>query len=178
MFRRLAPRTMVQLADETKATAGASFDFLGLDQSFSGLLIVWSGRCAVAAAEDNLTLRLNNDSGANYDRQRRETATATTISESQNQAGTSGLLGVITADSSTAGFAAAGEIIIPNYAGTAFHKIVRGSSFARTTDASQANDIASIGFIWKDTSAINRITLLPSAGNWMTGSRCTVYGMP
>jgi len=169
----------VKLADETKASAAASFDFTSLPGGYSALMIVWSGRSANASNSDIVLARFNNDSGNNYDRQRRENPASTTLSEVQNLAGASVLSGNVTANSSTSGWAGSGEILVVNYAGTTFHKIARSKSFMRTSDGSVNNDMGDQGAIWKNTAAIDRVTLfLNSGGNWMAGSRCTIYGLP
>jgi hypothetical protein len=169
---------LVVLADETKAAAQPSFDFAGLPGGHSGLLIAWSGRSSAAATTDIVLARFNADAGNNYDRQRRENSAPTTLTEVQNLAGAVALVGNLPGDSATAGWAGAGEITIPNYAGTVFHKLVRSKSIARTGAAPNV-DLGDQGAIWRSTAAIERVTLTLNTGpNWMIGSRCTIYGLP
>jgi len=63
------------------------------------------------------------------------------------------------------------RIGVPNYGGTTFRKLFVGGSyyFANTGTGNQA--VLSFGGAWNNTAAINRITILPSAGNFIAGSR-------
>lgn len=44
-------------------------------------------------------------------------------------------------------------------------------------DSTLGADTASFDISGISTAAVNRVTILPSSGNWLAGSRLTLYGL-
>ena len=165
----------IQIADSTAATSVASFDFTSLPQQFAHLKIVIVGRGDTAAAATSLAIRFNNDSGANYASER-ITGNAATLVSAEFVSQTASNPGYIAAATATASHAGSCEIIVPGYAQTTLFKewnSIAGYTTAITTTGITAETRSGV---WASTAAINRFTVLPVTGNFVAGSRCTIYG--
>lgn len=171
----------VLICSQVLSGTQASFDtntILGgnIPSTFNNLRVVWTGRSDTAAQNTSVRLRLNNDSGGNYDSQRGENSAATTWTAAQTLAATSGLVGYMTAASATAGMAGSGEILLPAYSRSTFEKLWTSAAINRDGGASTLNQAIQYGR-WASTAAINRVTLFPNAGNWISGSAFYLYGL-
>jgi hypothetical protein len=166
-----------RIHDETLAANAASFDVQSIPATYAHLRLILAGRCTTAANFQTVLIRFNNDSTAIYDRMLWFRFGATGEQEVSDVAQTSGYLADLPAASATAGRAGQAEALIANYAGTTFHKTmsVRTAEGAGTVDTLLLVEHATT--VWRSASAINRITLLPSADNFLAGTRLTIYGM-
>lgn len=165
------------ITDTTLAVDTASFDFNGFPGTYIALRLVADLRATKAAATATLYCRLNNDSGSNYDYQIMNNTAATTVGASGALAGAQMQFGDIPGSTATAGRSAVAEITIDNYAGTTFDKNARCHiGLARGTSAGDVFVETSYG-LWRNTAAVTRVTLLPDTGNFLAGSRCTLWGM-
>lgn len=160
--------------DSTLGSAGASFDITSVPTWGSHIKIVLVGRGDTAASSVAVTLRFNNDAAANYTSERLF-ANATSVTGSESVSATSANAGGLAAASATANHAGMVEIVIPNFRGTTFFKNYTGvSGWTQALTTTNVNvDIRSGA--WASTSAITRVTIIPGAGNFVAGSRCTAY---
>jgi len=167
----------VLLASQTLAAASASFDFAGLSAAFSHLRIYALLRGTAAAVTVNVNVKLNNDGGANYDTELTR-ANATTASATAVAAQTSAFVGH--APGSTADASMFGSLVveIPFYASTAARKTMlsQNGSFA-TAGTTTTYDYYAGSSGWRNTAAVNEVTLTPSSGSWAAGSAVSVYGV-
>lgn len=168
------------IADSTLGADAASFDtntILGgaLPTTFAHLKLLAVLRGTTAAATQAVRLRFNNDSGNNYSAfEVREFNGGPAAEESASAS--SMLVGTILSASATAGNPGMVELSIPNYRGTVFNKIVRGSSgWAQPGGTAQvvSDDMG----VWASTAAITRVAIFPAADNFLAGSRFTLYGL-
>lgn len=168
--------TMVRLYDNIAGGAIANWDVSSGLTGFTHLKLVLQARGDTAATSVFLHMRLNNDLGNNYGSQYvRGIAAGTSADESVSAS--AARLGIIAAASATAGHTGVFEAIIPNYAGTTFFKNwTANGGWTQAITTSTMAAMTSQG-VWASTSAINRITILPSAGNFIAGSRLTIYGL-
>jgi len=167
-----------KIAESLLGSDQASISFTSIPSTFRHLLIIVTGRTTDAATINNIFLRFNNDSGANYDVQRLETTNnLTTNAAVYGQ--TSAICGIIPgAGSSSASQAGLATITCANYAGTAFFKdfsAVGGGVCG--TSGSNNFTIQSHGN-WRSTAAINRVDLFPASNNFLTGTLASIYGTP
>lgn len=169
---------ITMLSDQTvTGSPAANIDFTSISGSYKHLQLWVQARGDDAAAFVLLGLRFNNDSSAIYDMQR-SGATNATAGNAGLAAQTFGRSGVITAAGSSATNNAGSTIInIPNYAGTVFNKMAHSSGGWMQTTTNTGFNVESNHVLWRSTAAITRITLLPSAGNFIIGSRATLYGI-
>jgi hypothetical protein len=161
---------IVQLHDEILGTSTASFDVSSISQDYNQLRVVIVGRSTRAGQFfDNPRLRMNNDSGNNYDWD---------LVQPEGNAGAAGESSIrvhhCTAESSPANNFARMVIDISSYT-DAFEKDITYQNSVRL-DTSDHRTAIGAGH-WRSTSAINRITVFPENGSWLTGSRITIYGI-
>ena len=124
-----------------------------------------------AAASVNCQVTFNNDGTAIYDYM---------VAGGQNATPTAGnsiagaaWLPAVCAGSNAAGSFSAVTIIMPQYAATTGHKIA--NVISGLPDATAANMIEqTLQGRYRSTSAVSRITLTPSAGQWAAGSSLLV----
>lgn len=170
---------MVQLYDNIAAGAIASWDVQNISQAYNHLKLVFSIRESGAAGSDVATARFNNDSGANYDYETLNVSNTGGVSQSESLAQTSGRIAPCPGSTAVANLFAASEAMIPNYAQTVAEKAAFSFGFQKigTTGASNNVLLNAYGMGWRSTAAINRITILPASGNFITGSRFSIYGI-
>lgn len=171
-----APVAMAQLYDNTAGVAIASWDVSNISQSYNHLMMVVNARSDTGATDTVVAVRLNNDSSASYDYQN-GLVFASSFNASETFGATYLRCGSCPAATANASRFSNNNIIIPNYTGTNGFKIV-------TTDCSfyygtgTGTMIRSIhGGFWPGAIAITRVTVFPSAGNFVAGSRLTIYGL-
>lgn len=167
------------ILDSTAAGAQASWDsntILGgvLPTGYAHLEIVLQARGDTAAATANMYLRFNNDSAGNYDWQR-DYGTASSATAAEGFAAAQIDMGFFPAASATASTAGDCRIWVPNYNGTTFHKNATSSWGSTGGTGTGTLFSGNNSGKWRSTSAITRIQILPSAGNFAAGTRITVY---
>jgi len=158
--------------------SAASVTFSAIPQTFRHLHLICEARTDLAAEADNVLLRFNADSGANYDRQRL-TVNNATLSGASARAGTSDQIGVCEAANSRASNFSPVQTRIYGYTRTDAEKWTLSHS-ASFGDVSADADlqIQFRGGRWRSTAAITSIVLLPATGtNFVSGSRFQLYGI-
>lgn len=164
----------IKLAGATLGSAAATIDLTSISGAYTHLQLWTMGQTSDGSAV-NVLLTLNNDSGGNYHSEATDAGTAT-VTATESIAATSINAGALPPSTAT-GKVGIAVIDIPFYALTTFHKMVKvlaGGSYAATT--TNQRDWSRSG-TWASTAAITRITLTPSAGNWVTGSSYALYGI-
>lgn len=177
---------VVRISDSTLGADAASFDLTSIPGTYKHLRILLQCRSVKAAVtEENLSIRVNNDSGANYDMQQTQVydsgnynAVTVVGGAVQNLAATAiDQAGTMPAASSPAGSSAQVTVDIINYAGTTFNKALSIQCAAKLTDSANGMRLWLCAAEWRSTAAITRVTLFPAANNFLAGSRCTLYGL-
>lgn len=147
-----------------------------LPGTYKHLRVVYTARSDAAANFEGLLLRFNSDSAANYDSQWLQAA-GTGVSSSGSLGATAATLGALTAASSPAGYFGTGAIDIPAYRDTVAFKSATGPANYKFDTTATGYFVLTYAGTWKSTAAISMITFLPGAGNFIAGTRITVYGM-
>lgn len=159
--------------DSTLGSDAANFDITSIPGAYALLMIYLTGRSTRAGqTNDSVSLRFNNDSGANqYDWEWWQVPGGT-----DGSAVAQIRIGYTTAASSTSGDASQHVLEIHGYADTTFNKNVtcRDASPRQRSSGQLHMDVA-IGH-WRSNAAITRATIYPDNGNWLAGSRCTAWG--
>lgn len=167
---------MVRLAQTILVGTATNFDFTSISGSYNTLKIIVQARSDTAAVVQDVHIFFNNDTGSNYDVEI-NTANNTTVAASVQVAGATNYVGQITAASSTANMAGSIEITIPNYSGSTFYKnFISLSGHSRDTAVTGQYNRIAMGQ-WRNTAAITRVTLAPTANNFIAGSVATLYGL-
>lgn len=157
------------------ATAG-NFDIPDISQAYRHLKLEMDLRGTAAATSVIAKMIFNNDSGANYVRQSLDAA-ATSVVAGESFGGTYFSVCDAAAASDAAGVSSGAFVDIANYAQTTFYKWCMSTHSLIRGVATGDNYSRLHMFNWKNTAAINRITLTPSAGSWEVGSVVTLYGL-
>jgi hypothetical protein len=168
-------KSMGSIFDTTLGVAAATIDITGIVATYAHLMIEFYLRGDTAATATPLNLRLNGVSTASYQYQQLSSSAAVTTS-AEGLATTVITLGSIPAATATANYFGAGEILIPHYASGSNAKSVEANLGYRTGNLT-GNGFTHRTSGWGPTAAVNQVTLIPGAGNFLAGSRCTVYAM-
>lgn len=167
-----------KLAESILGGATASVVFSSIPTTYRNLQLRIVCRSDTAAVSTNLRMRFNGDTTANYDYQ-----------EGFGQQSTAGAVEVLAAsgmdlremtgaNAAIAGHPGVFTIDIPWYGGTTFVKLLTGlSSWSQGNSTGHMITRKFMGK-WRSTAAINSITLLPVAGNFIAGSSFALYGLP
>lgn len=140
------------------------------------LMGVLNARSDSGAGIGTSLIRLNNDSGNNYGRQISGASGGSLVAAGDNISTVgAGWIGDIPGSTAAAGLAGAYTFWIENYLGTAFNKMIHatGGVFWEGNARAQENTAS----IWVNTAAVTRIQAFPPAGNFVAGSRLTIYGL-
>jgi len=164
---------------ETKllGAPAASFDFTAIPATYNHLKLIITGRGDTALSNIGVYAIFNADGGANYDWERLYVSfTAATCSEWIGQ--TAASIGNFAAANAAAGICGASEIMLPDYKGTTLNKtyISNGVNKLSTAPTGNIHIYNNYGH-WRSSAAINQITITPSAGNFITGSIASLYGL-
>lgn len=164
---------------ETLLNAGAgSITFSSIPSGFRHLLLQWYSRSDTVATTANTMIRINADTGANYDYQV-GSFSGTTAAAAEAETQTLLQIGEMPAASATASYFEAGEAKILDYGGTSGDKQVFAQSGRWTGNAAGNGKIFYSSGKWRTTNAaINRIDFLASAGNLVTNTLVTLWGLP
>ena len=157
------------------AATAASIDIQNIPQSFRNLHVTYVLRGDATNTQAPGVMRLNNDGAANYDYQRFENSSGSSLITSEALASTGMLLGYAVDASGAANKAMYGSAFIPFYSGTTFEKDVLVHAYGRFATASGNATMDITGNTWRSAAAINRITILPASGNFVAGSGACVY---
>ncbi len=152
----------------------ASVSFFAPVQPFVSIRIVGLVRGDQAAAQANLQMRLNGDSGANY-------AMAVAYGFSGGAGGTtataqtSAQIAYMVAATSLANTGTCFVLEIPFFNSTTFFKtwVARDTGVVGTTITGIETD--RFGGVWLSTAAITQVTLFPASGNFIAGSTFALY---
>ena len=172
--------TLVKIDDQLLASTASSITFVNpLPTGFRHLLIEWYARGDTAAASASILMRFNNDSTANYDTEVMKCSGAS-VSASESLGATSmTITDNMPAASATANYFGSGEVKVKHYGGTVGDKLCIGLSVTSLSNATNNQSLENWLGKWRTTAtAITRIDLLPSAGNFVSGSLFTLYGIP
>lgn len=172
------PAVLPVRISETVVTGSvaANIDLTSIPGTYRHLLLLLYARGDTAATTTTVLLRLNNDSGANYDLQTLS-GNAAAAAASESFAATSVNMGGMPAASAGSNLFNQYAITVLSYADATSEKLLR-SNMARKIGTASGNLLIDdrLG-AWRSTAAITRITLTPGAGNFAIGTVATLYGV-
>jgi hypothetical protein len=149
----------------------ATITFSSISSAYKHLQVRVMAR--VAAGGEDLSVRFNGDTGANYTRHRLTgsgTAAAAAGNASQNQITTLGSAGM----PSTANIYAVTIIDVLDYANTSKYKT------ARMLSGQDSNGSGGVDFTsgaWMNTAAVTSLTIYANASNYPTAASFALYGI-
>jgi hypothetical protein len=165
----------ITLLNDVLLAADGTFDISGIAATYNDLLLVLEGRGTRAGApNEDVVLRFNNDSGANYDS---EVAygSAATLAAFGAAAGTFGELGIVPGATGTAGRFGVLTATIYGYAGTTRQKSYTSDWHSDHDSTTRQTGVA--GGTWRSTAAVNRVQVFGEVtAALLAGSRLRLYG--
>jgi hypothetical protein len=130
-------------------------------------------RTTEAAVSSSVLVRVNNDSGANYDRSSFRNLNAT-VAGTNSLAQTSWVVDAFGASAQSGAFGAL-DFTLPGYAQTVTHKMgTMQNARVEDTAADAFNQV--LGLRWRSTAAITRVSITAGSGNLLAGSAMWIYG--
>lgn len=164
---------LVKIDEQTPTGASATFSSLG---AYTHLKVVATGRGDSASATIGALLFFNGDTAANYDRQQVGAANLT-VSSSENLATNSQGMLVFPAATATSGLSGSGVIDIYDYRGTTFDKMATAVQTWKTANTSGNVNVRTTVLHWRNAAAITSLTIQASAGNFIAGTKFSLYGV-
>ena len=168
------PNTTTIIASSTLSSPAATIDFTSIPATFTDLLIMVYRRSVDNVLDD--AIRFNNDSSSVY-----------SFTQMQSGASSGGVGTARTANSSasrsggqepstyTANTFNSSSIYIPNYLSSTFKQFIADGADENKSTTNYAWCHAGL---WRNTAAINRITISQEpGGNMATGTSATLYGI-
>ena len=166
------------IADVKLASTAASIDFSSIPNTYKHLVIIGSLKSAAAAAADSLRVRFNGSTDVIYDALKINIEHPDTLITYETLGSSSMNVGAISGSSSvSANEFSVVELIIPDYLdGSKYQGVINNNMLIR---GAATGDLAlRSGFgTWKSTAAITQITLFADGGDFVAGSRATLYGL-
>ena len=163
------PTTYEPIATTTLSSAAASITFSSIPATYTDLRLVVVLKGDATADGNGIYVRYNSDSGSNYSiTQLQGNGTAAASNRGTNYTGTYPFYNGI---SSAQWFLL--EYDLFSYAG----------STNKTNLSSAAQDKNGSGFVerqvglWRNTSAVTSLSMTLAAGNFVTGTTATLYGI-
>jgi hypothetical protein len=167
---------LVLISEQTPSGTG-TVTFSSITDVYRDLIVIVRGRSTTAATVDTLLVRVNSDSGNNYDRERMS-AVAASVTSAESFGSTNLFASSPGIPAANAGANIAGALTLDffDYRGTTFQKVVQFiQNFKSGTATSNMNTSIGSGY-WRNTAAINRIDLILNSGNFVAGSVVSLYG--
>ena len=163
---------MELIATQVLLSNASSVTFSSIPATYTHLQIRWTSKFSTSYTSSTLSLKMNGDSGSNYNYHRIMNYNGSVGAEYSAQ-GTSGIVGTLVGASGPASGFAAGIIEITDYANTTKLKVAR--TFGGAADAYR---FGYGSFAWLSAAAINSINIYENSGaSLVTGSRFSLYGI-
>lgn len=144
---------------------------------WTNLLLAVFARGTAVAASTALNLRVNGDTGANYDTEYLPVAGAAAVAASEEFGAVIFRAGLIPCASAPANAYGATLIDVLDYNAGVVERVFHSTSACKTATTSGGMHMErNIGY-WRGTAAITSLTLWLGAGNFETASKVVLYGM-
>lgn len=168
---------MTRIEQQVMVGATASVTFSAIPGTYETLRVEWLARSDAAVTSTPLRMQFNGDTGTNYDEELLAGVGGTPSSGNFAAQVAIEHVGEVAGASAAAGRVVGGYAEIPGYARTVFFKPVFSHwSNIRAGAPSDSVNAMDAG-VWLSTNAITSIKLLAAAGNFITGSVFTLYGI-
>lgn len=155
----------------------ATVDFSGIPSGYSALSVIWSAQATAAGTGlSSVFLKINGDAtAANYtDCGRIGAQNASAFASISVSTTGGGYLGAVTNSGNTS-FTGTGELLIPGYSDTTWHKRVTYTNAVDNPALAQTLMLAE--FRWKSTAAINQLTFSTDGTAFTNGSIFLLCGI-
>jgi hypothetical protein len=150
-------------------------DFTSIPSTYTDLRIVIFGRSATGGGTSSeIFMKFNNDSGSNYSRTNLSGDGATAFSSNSTSQTEMTISPGVAGSSTASDIFSLTTLDILLYAGSTNKTVLGTCSLDRNGAGTERKQV----FLWRNTSAINRVTLTDAANNnWASGTTITLYGI-
>lgn len=168
--------TMKLIGKVVLGASAANIDFQSIPAGHDDLLLVVSDRNDNASGgASGYALRCDIN-GVNTNRTWRRlmgyySGSATVISDN----GTTANVGISPAANVTSSTFSSHELYFPNYAGSTNKSF--STTFVSENNSATSFALGCMACLWSSTAAINRLTIYPDTGNFVTNSSAYLYGI-
>ena len=163
---------MKLIETKTLGTAAASIEFTSIPQTFTDLVVLYSGRWDGGSTQDSVTITFNS-SGTGYT-SRWLQGSGASVQSSNTTVGLAGFA-VLPGTSATANTFGSGQVYISNYIATV-NKSFSADSVGENNGTFAYQSI--VANLWANTAAITSLSMNPfSGGNFVAGSTFSLYGI-
>jgi hypothetical protein len=167
----------VALITETVVSvAAASVTFSSIAATYRDLRLVVRGRGSKSADWIELRIRLNGDTGLNYD-SNWTINNASAFFDGDSLAQDQMFIGQLPGATAVANVAGCMEVMLPDYRGTTFHKTMHGMGAHKRQNSTGNQFNYNLSGVWRSTAAITSVTVLPDTGNFVVGTVVSLYGL-
>lgn len=163
------PATYEPIATTTLGTAATSITFSSISSAYTDLKLIINWQ-STSTAETNLFMTFNSDTGANYSHTRL-VGSGESATSGRSSSQTSLFIGKQNA--STTSVFRMNEIDIFSYAGSTNKTFLN----AHATDNNDGGFVYRFVNLWRNTAAINNISIFQSGSNLNVGTTVTLYGI-
>lgn len=168
-----SPSAYDLLETQVLTSSASSVTFTGLDSysDYKHLQIRAVTKGSHTSFDETSLFRLNSDSGSNYAAHRLQ-ANGSTVFSNGYTSQTSGRFGILSgSNGGNLGWSATVWDLM-DFSNTSKYKTSR--SLSGMKDA--ASIVLMNSALWMNTAAVTSIEIIPNAGNYLTGSRFSLYG--
>ena len=168
--------TYTLISSNVLASAAASVTFSAIPATYTDLILRWSGRTtAGSGAGYNALIQFNGDTAINYSYRNIFNTSSTAVGSFSAADETSARsTGSINSAANTANTFSSVEIYIPNYTLSNNKPLSIDSA---TEDNSTSFTRSVMADLWRNSAAINQITITPAASSLQIGSSFYLYGI-
>lgn len=166
----------ILIKEVVTSSSQTTVSFAPIPQYYRDLVLVVRGRGTASAANVNVLLQFNGDTGSNYDKTDTEAHAGTGVTLGEALASTSIVLGYMAAGTAPSNVADKIDARIADYRGTTFQKALTAQSTLKVnTTAGNVYVIATSAW-WRSTAAISSILISLSSGGFVDNSVASLYG--
>ncbi len=166
------------IAETILSASTTSVTFSGIPQIFRHLMLVCQARSDAAAEVDNILIRFNSDSGANYDFEQLFGNAATPTSTASRATASLPFAIIEAANSRASNFAPAIGYVFGYTLSDREKWFLSNSATFGNVSADADMFVVQRSGRWRNPTAISSVSLLPGTGpNFVSGSRFQLYGV-
>jgi len=164
--------TEIAIATQTLGSSAASITFSSIPSTYTDLRLVVTGH-QTGTGGAVMYLQFNSDTATNYSATEIR-GNGSTVASSRGTSTANMRIGFIQDDSVSSSYISVSTVDIFSYTGSTY-KTALGTGDA---DANGSGTVGNFVGLWRSTSAITSITILPVSGNtWTAGTTATLYGI-
>lgn len=166
------------IASSVLGANAASIDFSSIPNTYSHLYLVGKLRTSSAVATGSIRIRINGDTGGNYDWWYTEAVIGLGYAVTSSLAAVQLVLPRCPGSTATTSEALQFELNVDDYARTTWIKTVTGRAVSMSGTGAAAQFGITLNGHWRSTAVINQITFSDLVGgNMLSGSRVDLYGI-